>query len=114
VKVLLSEAKLESTIRRIPQDSFMVLDFVKSLKRLHVEDWKRPVERFGQHGQRRRYTVTTHLSKLDLYSQNPNSLLGPFTSYSKGRFRDYSRLTEEERKHFGVSWIVVFKKRMQE
>jgi hypothetical protein len=94
------------------QISFTVLDFIETFKRLYPADWRRLVERFGQFGQKHRYTVTTYLSnRLDLYSQKPNSLLHPFTRFSKGKFKDYRKPTAEEQKQFGGSWIAVFKKK---
>jgi len=62
MKTLLKEEKIEETVKRIPQGSFTVLDFIKVFKALYSEDWKRLVERFGQFGEKRRYTVTTYLS----------------------------------------------------
>jgi len=113
MKTLLKEEKIEETIRRIPQGSFTVLDFIQVFKASYSEDWKRLVERFGQFGEKRRYTVTTYLSnRLDIYSQKPHSLLQPFTRYSEGKFKDYRKTTKEEQKHFGSSWIAVFKKKM--
>jgi hypothetical protein len=98
----------------MPQTSFTVLDFIEIFEELYPEDWKRLVDRFGQFGQKRRYTVTTYLSnRLDVYSQKPNSLLHPFTRYSKGKFEDYRIPTREEQKYFGGSWIAVFKKKTQ-
>ena len=106
---LLEEEKLAETIRRIPTSSFTVLDFIEVFKGLYPEDWERLVKRFGQLGERRRYTVTTYLSnRLDLYSRKPGSLLLPFTRWSEGRFKDYRRTTAEERKRFGSPWIAVF------
>jgi len=111
MKTLLKEEKIEETIRRTPQSSFTVLDFIQVFKELYSDDWKRLVERFGQFGEKRRYTVTTYLSnRLDFYSQKPHSLLQPLTRYSEGKFKDYRKTTKEERKQFGGSWIAVFKK----
>jgi hypothetical protein len=115
MKPLLKEEKLSDTIRRVPQDAFTVLDFIKSLKELYPEDWKNLAERFGQFGQGRRYTVATYLSnRLDLYSQKSGSLLRPFTRYSQGKFKDYRRPSEGERNQFGGSWIAVFRKKTKE
>jgi len=112
MRTLIEEKKIEETIKRIPQSSFTVLDFIEVLKELYPEDWKRLVEKFGQFGEKRRYTVTTYLSnRLDLYSQKPHSILLPFTRYSEGKFKDYRKVTKEEQKHFGSPWIAVFKKR---
>ena len=70
MKVLLEEEKLKNTIRKMPQDVFTVLDFIEALRDLYPEDWRHLVERFGQFGQKRRYTVTTYLSnRLDVYSE---------------------------------------------
>jgi hypothetical protein len=115
MKVLLGEEKLEYTIRRIPQDSFTVLDFIETLKHLYPDDWGSLVERFGQFGQKRRYTATTYLAnRLDVYSQKRGSILRPFTRHSQAKFKDYRKPTEGERKRFGGSWIAVFKKKRQE
>jgi hypothetical protein len=80
MKALLEEDKIERTIKGIEQNSFTVIEFIDIFKVLYPKDWKRLVKRFGQFGQKRRYTVTTYLSnRLDLYSQKPHSLLVPFT-----------------------------------
>jgi len=115
MKILLEERKVEETIKRIPQSSFTVLDFIVVFKDLYPEDWKRLAKRFGQFGEKRRYTVTTYLSnRLDLYSQIPRSLLYAFTRYSEGKFKDYRKTTKEEKKYFGSPWIAVFKKKKKD
>lgn len=112
MKTLLKEEKIVETIKRISQSSFTVLDFIEIFKVLYLEDWKRLVKRFGQLGEKRRYTVKTYLSnRLDLYSRKPHSLLFPLTRYSEGKFKDYRKTTREERKYFGSPWIAVFRKR---
>ncbi len=112
MKTLLKEEKIEETIKRIPQSSFTVLNFIKIFEVLYPEDRKRLIERFGQFGEKRRYTVTTYLSnRLDLYSQKPYSLLHPLIHYSKGKFKDRRRTTNEERKYFGSPWIAVFRRK---
>lgn len=112
MKTLLEERKIEETIKKIPQNSFTVLVFIDVFKVLYPEDWKRLKERFGQFGEKRRYTVSTYLSnRLDLYSQKSHSLLRPFIRYSQGKFKDRRRTTKEEQKHFGSPWISVFNKR---
>jgi len=114
MKPLLEEEKIEKTIERMQQSSFTVLDFIEVFKVMYPEYWKQLVERFGQFGQKRRYTMTTYLSnRLDLYSQKSHSLLQPFTRYSKGKFKDYRKSTKEEQKHFGGSWIAVFRKKIR-
>ena len=81
---------------------------------LYPKDWKELVERFGQFGQKRRYTVITYFSnRLDVYSQKPKSLLHPFTRYSKGKFKEYRKPAQEEQKKFGGSWIAVFRKKTE-
>jgi hypothetical protein len=114
-KTLLEEGKIEETIRRIPANEFTVLDFTDVFKSLYPDDWGRLVERFGQLGEKRRYTVTTYLSnRLDVYSRKSHSLLRPFTPYSKAKFTDYRKPTEEERERFGSSWIALFRKKSRQ
>jgi DNA gyrase/topoisomerase IV subunit A len=111
-RVLLEEQKIEETIQTLTNESFTVLDFIETLKEIYPDCWKRLVERFGQFGDKRRYTVNTYLSnRLDLYSQKPNSLLEPFARYRQEKFKDYRRTTLEEKKVFGSPWIAVFKKK---
>ena len=112
--VLVQKEEIEGTIRRITPSSFTVLDFIQIFQRVYPGDWARLVQRFGQFGEKRRYTVTTYLAnRLDVYLQKPDSLLVPFTRYSEGGFRDYRRPTAEEREHFGSPWIAVFKKKVE-
>jgi hypothetical protein len=83
-------------------------------RRLYPADWKALATRFGEFGEKRRYTVTTYLSnRLDLYSRKPGSALKPFVRYSQAKFQGYRRTTEEERRRFGSPWIAVFKKRVK-
>jgi hypothetical protein len=111
-KRLLEEEKIERTIGALIKDSFTVLDFIEVFKKTDPEDWKKLVERFGQFGSKRKYTVTTYLSnRLDTYSQKPKSLLRPFTRYKQAKFKDYRKTTLEERKVFGSPWIAVFEKK---
>ncbi|MBI4726981.1 hypothetical protein HY768_07130 [candidate division TA06 bacterium] len=112
MQTLLPEGKIEATILQIPQSSFTVLDFIGAFRRIFPGDWRRLAGRFGQFGQKRRYTVTTYFSnRLDLYSRKTHSLLRPFIRYSEGKFKGYRRPTTEEQKHFGSPWIAVFKKK---
>lgn len=112
MKTLLEEEKLEDTIRQMPQSTFTVLDFTETFQKLYPEDWKRLVARFGEFGQKRRYTVTTYLSnRLDVYSQKPDAPLQPFMRCSQARFKDYRKTTAQERKKFGGHWIAVFSKK---
>jgi len=111
-KTIVEEEKIEETIEGIPKDLFTVLDFIETFRRLYPGDWERLVERFGLFGSKRRYTVTTYFSnRLDVYSQKPHSILVPFMRYREGKFRDYRRATEDERKCFGSSWIAMYKKK---
>ncbi len=113
-KIIVEEEKIEETIKKIPKDSFTVLDFIGAFKIMYPEDWKRLVRRFGVFGSKRRYTATTYLSnRLDVYSQQPYSILVPFTRYKEGRFKDYRRTTEEEKRVFGSPWIAVYKKKLK-
>jgi hypothetical protein len=115
MRTVLEKEKLSGAIRKLPQDAFTVLEFIEALKKLHPEDWRNLVERFGQFGQGRRYTATTYLSnRLHLYSQEPGSQLRPFTRYNQGKFKDYRRPSEEEKKLFGGSWIAVFREKKKE
>ena len=110
--LLLDEQKVESTVKTIEKDAFTVLDFIEAFRLLYPHDWARLVKRFGKFGEKRRYTVTTYLSnRLDVYSQKPESLLRSFTSYSKGKFRDYRNVMDNERQYFGSQWIAVFRKK---
>jgi hypothetical protein len=111
-KTLLEEEKIERTIRAVTNDSFTVLDFIETFKRKFPVDWQNLVERFGQFGSKRGYTVTTYFSnRLDVFSQKPNSILEPFTRYKQAEFKDYRRTTPEERKVFGSLWIAIFRKK---
>jgi hypothetical protein len=97
-KVLLEEEKIKRTIDAVTNDAFTVLDFVAAFKNEYPIDWRRLVERFGQFGSKRRYTVTTYFSnRLDVYSRKPNSILEPFTRYKQAKFKDYRRTTTVER-----------------
>ena len=111
-KALLGEEKIKQTIRAVSNDTFTVLDFIATFKRKYPLDWSKLVERFGQFGSKRRYTVTTYFSnRLDVYSQKPSSILEPFTRYKQAKFKDYRRTTPNERKVFGSSFIAVFRKK---
>jgi len=113
-KTLLEEKKVEQTIDAVTNESFTVLDFITIFKWKYPIDWKNLVERFGQFGSKRRYTVTTYFSnRLDVYSQKPGSLLKPFARYSQAKFKDFSRTTLEVRKVFVSPWIAVFRKKKQ-
>jgi hypothetical protein len=113
-KTLLEKDKIEENIRAVTNESFTVLDFIVTFKHKYPIDWENLVKRFGQFGSKRRYTVTTYFSnRLDVYSQEPDSLLEPFTRYKQAKFKDYRRTTSEERKVFGSLWIAVFRKKKQ-
>jgi len=71
---LLEEEKIKEAVRATARDSFTVLGFAEAFKRTYPEDWVRLVDRFGQFGSKKRYTVATYLSnRLDLYSQRARS-----------------------------------------
>ena len=111
-KTIIEEKKIEETIKNIHKSSFTVLDFAEVFKSLYHEDWMKLVKRFGLFGSKRKYTITTYFSnRLDVYSQKPYSILVPFTRYKEGKFKDYRKTTEEEKKAFGGSWIAVYKKK---
>jgi len=111
-KTIVEEGKIEETIKSVPKESFTVLDFIEAFRSIYPEDWERLAERFGLFGRKRRYTVATYFSnRLDVYSQKPHSTLVPFTRYKEGKFKDYRKTTEDERKVFGSPWIAVYKKK---
>ncbi len=109
---LLEEDKIRETIRRIPHKSFTVLDFVEVFSTLYPEDWKRLLERYGQFGEKRPYTVKTYLSnRLDEYSHRPGSSLRHLVHWSEAKSKDRRRTTKAERTSFGSQWIAVFRKK---
>jgi len=113
-KTVVDEKKIEDTVRNIRPDSFTVLDFMNVFKKTYPKDSELLVEKFGIFGSKRRYTVSTYLSnRLDVYSQKPHSMLIPFTRYKQGKFKDYRRVTEQEKKVFGSPWIAVFRKKLE-
>jgi len=108
---LLEERKIIEMIKKLPQSSFSILDFMEIFKRLFPDDWKRLVERFGLFGEKKRYTVATYLAnRLYTYSHKPSSFLKPFRRYEKGGKGDYRRTTKEERESFGSPWIAIYRK----
>jgi hypothetical protein len=111
-KTIFDEKRIEETIKRIPKDSFTVLDFIEAFSSIYHIDWESLVKRFGLFGSKRRYTVATYFSnRLDLYSQKQNSILIPFTRYREGKFKGYRKTTEDEKKVFGSPWIAVYEKK---
>lgn len=111
-KTVVEEDNIEETIRRIAKDSFTVLDFIEVFEKAYSMEWEKLVKRYGVFGNKRRYTVSTYLSnRLDAYSQKSRSLLLPFARYLQGKFKDYRRTSEEEKKIFGSPWVAVFKKK---
>jgi len=79
---------------------------------MYPEDWKGLVERFGVLGSKRRYTVTTYLSnRLDIHSHKPHSILLPLMRYKEAKFKDYRKITKEEKKVFGSPWIAIYRKK---
>jgi len=111
-KTVVEEEKIEETIRNVSKESFTVLDFIEVFRCMYPEEWEKLLGRFGLFGSKRRYTVTTYLSnRLDVYSQKPHSVLVPFTRYKEGKFKDYRKTSEEERKVFGSPWIAVYRKK---
>jgi len=111
-KPIVEEEKIEETLRKIPDEVFTVLDFMKAFMSMYPDDWERLKERFWVFGSKRRYTVATYLSnRLDVYSQKPHSILVPFARYKQAKFKDYRKTTDEEMKVFGSPWIAVFRKK---
>jgi hypothetical protein len=113
-KTPLEKEEIVETIRSMPRSSFTVLEFIEVFRSSYPEDWDRLVERFGQFGEKRRYTVTTYLSnRLDFYSRQPGPLLLPLIRFGEDKIKDYRKTTTEEVKRFGRPWISVYKKKGQ-
>lgn len=49
-KTALEESEVENTIRRVSADSFTVLDFISTFKKINPEDWGLLVQKFGVFG----------------------------------------------------------------
>ena len=95
-KAIVEEEKIEETMKKIPQESFTVLDFMQNFKKMYPKNWEMLVGKFGLFGSKRRYAVSTYLSnRLDVYSQKPHSILVPFTRYSQGKFQNYRKITQK-------------------
>lgn len=110
-KTLLEEKKLVGTVGNLNDNSFTVLDFMRTFKRLFPDEWQALVERFGLFGEKRRYTVATYLAnRLYTLSHKPESCLVPFQKYASSAKGDYRRATKEESKAFGSRWIAVYRK----
>ena len=111
-RTIIEEKDIEETIKNMPEDSFTVLDFMKTLRSIYPEVWEKLVKRFRLFGSKRRYTLATYLSnRLDMYSHKSYSILVAFTNYSEGRYKDYRKITHEERRHFGSPWIAIYRKK---
>lgn len=95
---IIEPEKIQQTIKKIPEDTFTILDFMDKFKELFPDDWEILVERYGLFGEKRRYTVATYPSNR-LYKPNP--LLKPFRKYESGGGGDFRRATKEEREVFG-------------
>jgi hypothetical protein len=109
---LLAREQIESTIRSLRKRQFTVLDFGDTLRRQHPETWTALVSRFGEFGEKRRYTVSTYLSnRLEEYSRRQGGLLQRHPRYGEDRDRGYRRPTAAERKRFGSPWIAVYRRR---
>jgi hypothetical protein len=109
---LLEKGTIESTIKSMRRRQFTVLDFGDALKRKHPDTWVALVRRFGEFGEKRRYTVSTYLSnRLEEYSRGRAGLLERHPHYTEDRDRGYRRPTDEEKKRFGSPWIAVYRRR---
>jgi hypothetical protein len=108
---LLSREEIESTIKSLRKREFTVLDFADALRHRHPELWTTLVGRFGEFGEKRRYTVSTYLSnRLEEYSRAGDGLLEPHPHYGEGRQRGHRRPSAEERARFGSPWIAVYRR----
>jgi hypothetical protein len=73
-KTILEERKITETVRKLPESSFTILDFMRTFRELFPNQWQKLVERFGLFGEKKRYTVATYLAnRLYLYSHKPQS-----------------------------------------
>jgi uncharacterized protein YifE (UPF0438 family) len=109
---LLDRETLEAVIRRLRRREFTVLDFADALRRQMPETWSALVARFGEFGEKRRYTLSTYLSnRLEEYSRREDSLLERHPHYMEDRAAGYRRPTPAEKKRFGSPWIAVYRKR---
>jgi hypothetical protein len=109
---LLDHDATETTIESMRKREFTVLDFGDALRKKHPELWALLVERFGEFGEKRRYTVSTYLSnRLEEYSRGGRGLLKTHPHYSEDRDRGYRRPTEDEKKRFGSPWIAVYRRK---
>jgi hypothetical protein len=109
---LLRRDVIESTIESMRKRQFTVLEFGDALRRRHPSVWRELVGRFGEFGEKRRYTVSTYLSnRLEEYSRIRGGLLQKHPGYSEDRARGYRRPTEAERERFGSPWIAVYRRR---
>jgi hypothetical protein len=109
---LLPREALESAIKSVRRQHFTVLDVGDALKRRSPDVWAGLVERFGEFGEKRRYTVSTYLSnRLEEYSRKPGGLLERHARYSEGRAIGHRRPTALEQRRFGSPWIAVYRKR---
>ena len=109
---LLNRETIESTISSMRRQEFTVLDFGDALKRKRPAVWDELEGRFGQFGEKRRYTVSTYLSnRLEEYSRDPAGLLEEHPHYREDRDKGYRRPTEAEKKRFGSPWIAVYRRR---
>jgi hypothetical protein len=112
---LLSREEIESTVRAIRKREFTVLDFGDRLRTRNPGIWQALTARFGEFGEKRRYTVTTYLSnRLEEYSRRADGLLERHPHYSEDREAGYRRPDAEERTRFGSPWIAVYRKRVSE
>ncbi len=109
---LLDRGTIETTIKSMRKREFTVLDFGDALGKKHRVVWSRLVARFGQFGEKRRYTVSTYLSnRLEEYSRGGAGLLEKHPHYGEDRERGYRRPTEDEKARFGSPWIAVYRRR---
>lgn len=109
---LLGHDAIETTIKSMPKGEFTVLEFGDALRKKYPGLWALLVERFGEFGEKRRYTVSTYLSnRLEEYSRGERGLLEAHPHYSEDRERGYRRPTVDEKKRFGSPWIAVYRRK---
>lgn len=110
-KTLLEEEKVVATIKVLRKNSFSIIDFIETFKKIYPDDFKKLAERFGLFGEKKRYTIATYLAnRLYIHSHKPSSVLKPFQKYSKGMMRDYRIAAKGERESFGSRWMAIYRK----
>lgn len=97
-RTIIEEKDIEETIKNMPEDSFTVLDFMKTLRSIYPEVWEKLVKRFRLWGVKED-TLWQHTFQIDLTCIRINhtqSWLHSRTTAKAG-----SRITEKLRRKKG-------------